>query len=146
MARNLSSNGPTKDDNKFSGAIDGEALRQYAARARNLMIRQKDLSDDIKEICAEADERGVCSKSELRRIARLSLTDQETLEAKREREDMLLHALGDFANLPLGEAALNAEKPKRGPGRPRKNPAHEALDKAEAHLNPPWEDPPFGNA
>lgn len=142
MAKTLSAHGD--DGSNIGGAVDREAWRDMVARARNLMIMQKDIGEDLKELCAECDEKGIATKKELRRHARTSLMDQDIVEQQRERDDMLLAALGDFATLPLGESAMRAtQRPKRSRGRPRKNQGHEALDRAEAHFGDEDDPLPF---
>jgi len=94
------SNGPEP-----GGMIDAEALKRYVERAAAVMGEQKELADTLKEICAEADEAGVCTKREIRRLARETLMEQDVLHAQLERMDMLRHALGSFIATPLGHAA-----------------------------------------
>ncbi len=116
------------------GMIDADALKRYIDRAANLMQEQKGLAEDLKEICSEADEAGVATKREVRRLARESLMDHEVLHAQLDRMDALRAALGGFAETDLGRAAQQAaaaqqqastrvERPAipRRRGRPRKN-------------------------
>jgi hypothetical protein len=121
MARNLKSDGPGHNSD---GALDGEQLKKRVAEAAELMMEQKKLSEDLKELCREADEAGVCSKSELRRRARESLMDPEILEAQLQRDADLRAALGWFVKTPLGEAAVKAQQPTHRPGRGRKAQVH----------------------
>jgi hypothetical protein len=134
MARNLKSNGPGHNS---GGAIDGEQLKKRVAEAAELMTEQKKLGEDLKELCREADEAGVCSKSELRRRARESLMDPEILQSQLQRDADLRAALGWFAEEPLGKAAIQAQQPTRRPGRSRKSAADEALARAQAHIDGP---------
>lgn len=97
--------GPGRGHNS-EGAIDGESLARDVARVAGLMREQKAIGEDIKEICAAADEAGTCSKRELRRLARESLMDQEVLSAQLERMAALRDALGAFVDTPLGESAV----------------------------------------
>lgn len=103
-----------------SGTIDAEALKGYIERAANVMQEQKVLGEDLKEICAQADEAGVASKKEIRRLARESLMDQEVLTSQLERMDALRRALGGFAETPLGTAAVE-QLDQRRRRRSRKN-------------------------
>ncbi len=115
-----------------SGVIDAAALKRRVERVANLMREQKALGEDIKEEVAAGDEAGEASKKELRRLARESLMDAEVLEAQLDHMAKLRQALGSFAALPLGEAAVKeASNPKRG----RKDKTEEALDAAKAHLS-----------
>jgi uncharacterized protein (UPF0335 family) len=101
-----SNNGPGHNS---TGMIDRDALKSYVEQAAHVMRQQKELGDAIKEICSEADEAGVATKREIRRLARESLMDHEVLHAQLERMDLLRHALGEFLGTPLGRAAESAE-------------------------------------
>ncbi len=108
-----------------AGAIDADALKQYIERAANIMKEQKDLSEDLKEICAEASEAGVATSKDLRRRARESLMDPEVLYAQLETARAQREALGWFNDLPKGseptfDDLIESAKPKRR-GRPRRN-------------------------
>jgi uncharacterized protein (UPF0335 family) len=166
MAKSLRSE--TAD--KFGGAINAGALRSYVQRVAALMEEQKGLAEDIKNACAEADEGGIASKRELRRLARESLMEHDVLEQQLSRMEDLRAALADYASTPLGAAAVEAveeaddpwadefadldippapkprafaEQPMRPRGRPRKAKAGDALAAARAHFG---EDEPAGNA
>lgn len=107
-----------------SGAIDAAALKRYVERAAGVMEEQRALGEDLKEICTEADEAGVCTKRDLRRRARESLMDPEVLQAQLATAEAQRTALGWFNNLPVGAEPtfedLDAANPRRR-GRPRKN-------------------------
>ncbi len=112
------------------GMIDAEALKRYVNRAAKIMLDQKELGDDLKEICAEADEAGVATRKDIRRRARESLMDPEVLQAQLETAATQRATLGWFNSLPEGseptfEDRLESEKPVRR-GRPRKNNGVEA--------------------
>jgi hypothetical protein len=167
MAKSLRSE--TAD--KFGRAINADMLRVYVERASEVMERQRALGDDLKLICAEADEGGIASKRELRRLARESLMEPDVLEQQLSRMEDLRAALADYASTPLGAAAVEAveeaddpwadefsnldippaPKPRafaaqplgRPRGRPRKAKAGDALAAARAHFG---EDEPAGNA
>ncbi len=110
-----------------TGMIDAEALKRYISRAAHVMEEQKALAEGLKEICSEADEAGVATKREVRRLARESLMDHEVLHAQLDRMDALRAALGGFAATELGLAAQRVAQqvePQAAPrrrGRPRKN-------------------------
>lgn len=156
---------------KFGGAINAQALKACVDEVAGWMEEQKDLSDKIKGRCAEADEAGIASKREIRRLAREQVSmDPEILDAQLDRMTALRAALREFVTTPLGEAAVTAEAraatvtdyapdhrrsnkprrfdeqpvtpPRRGPGRPRKVPS-EALAEARLHLG---EEEPAGTA
>jgi uncharacterized protein (UPF0335 family) len=102
MAKTVSS----EVDGKFGGAIDAEALKGYVDRVSRLMEEQKSLGEDIAEVCGEADEAGVASKREIRKLARESLMEPEVLQSQLQRMDDLRQALGAFGSTPLGAAAM----------------------------------------
>ncbi len=137
MARTLRT-GDNGAGHNSSGMIDGDALKRFVERVASLMKEQKDLAEDIKEVCGECDEAGVASKKEVRRRARESLMDPEILRAQLERDDALRHALGWFVDTPLGAAAVEAAA---APARTRRRlqgdalPVEEAIAKAQTHLN-----------
>jgi uncharacterized protein (UPF0335 family) len=91
---------------EISGAIDAPALKGYVDRVSRLMEEQKALGEDIAEVCAEADEAGVASKREIRKLARESLMEPEVLQSQLQRMDDLRQALGGFGSTPLGAAAM----------------------------------------
>ena len=136
MARTLRTSDNGAGHNS-SGMIDGSALKRFVQRVGNLMQKQKDLAEDIKEVCGECDEAGVASKKEVRRRARESLMDPEILRAQLERDDALRHALGWLADTPLGVAAVEAAAEPARTERPRRNkvvPIAGAIAKAQEHL------------
>jgi uncharacterized protein (UPF0335 family) len=91
---------------EISGAIDAQALKGYVDRVSRLMEEQKSLGEDIAQVCAEADEAGVASKREIRKLARESLMEPEVLQNQLQRMDDLRQALGAFDSTPLGAAAM----------------------------------------
>ena len=139
---------------KFGGAVNAASLARYVERVAAVMEQQKALAEDIAAICGEANEAGVASKRELRRLARESLMEPDVLSEQLARMAALRAALGSYAATPLGEAALVvrpapppasrslapkpakafAEQPLGKPrGRPRKA-AEDALADARLHL------------
>ncbi len=113
-----------------AGMIDADALKKYVERAANIMQEQKALGEDLKEICAEADEAGVATRKDLRRRARESLMDPEVLQSQLETAAAQRAALGWFRSLPEGseptfEDRFESAKPARR-GRPRKDNGAEA--------------------
>jgi uncharacterized protein (UPF0335 family) len=91
---------------EISGAIDAQALKGYVDRVSRLMEEQKSLGADIAQVCAEADEAGVASKREIRKLARESQMEPEVLQSQLQRMDDLRQALGGFGTTPLGAAAM----------------------------------------
>lgn len=129
--------------------IDSAALADYVERVARLMREQQSLAEDISELCAAADQAGVASKREIRKLARESLMEPEVLTAQLVRMQELRDALKSFAGTPLGEAAMRREtaevvemhkprpfaeqtvhNPQRRRGRPRKN----LIEAAREHL------------
>ena len=105
---------------KFGGAINAASLARYVERVAEVMEQQKALAEDIAAICGEADEAGVASKRELRRLARESLMEPDVLSEQLARMADLRAALGSYAATPLGAAAL-AVRPAPPPGPPRRH-------------------------
>jgi uncharacterized protein (UPF0335 family) len=93
---------------EISGAIDVQALKGYVDRVSRLMREQKALGEDIAQVCAEADEAGVASKREIRKLARESQMEPEVLQSQLQRMDDLRQALGAFGTTPLGAAAMRS--------------------------------------
>lgn len=91
---------------EISGAIDAQALKGYVDRVSRLMGEQKALGEDIAQVCAEADEAGIASKREIRKLARESQMEPEVLQSQLQRMDDLRQALGAFGSTPLGAAAM----------------------------------------
>jgi uncharacterized protein (UPF0335 family) len=91
---------------EISGAIDAQALKGYVDRVSRLMGEQKALGEDIAQVCAEADEAGIASKREIRKLARESQMEPEVLQSQLQRMDDLRQALGGFGSTPLGAAAM----------------------------------------
>lgn len=163
MAKRLGDETP----DKFGGVINAQALANYVGRVSRLMEEQKSLAEDIKNVCAEADEGGIASKREIRKLAREALMEPEVLQAQLSRMDDLRKKLGEFVTTPLGEAAERAEavhatptpKPRPfseqpvGPPRPRGRPrktngtaasVDDALARARAHFGDDDGLPPAG--
>ena len=108
---------------KFGGAINAASLARYVERVAEVMEQQKALAEDIAAICGEADEAGVASKRELRRLARESLMEPDVLSEQLARMADLRAALGSYAATPLGAAAL-AVRPAPPPGPPPASRSH----------------------
>ncbi len=85
--------------------INGGMLEKYVRAAWTIMIQQKQLGDELKQICADGDEAGAASKAEIRQLAGERLRDPDLVSQKLERMDVLRRALGDFCETGLGKAA-----------------------------------------
>jgi uncharacterized protein (UPF0335 family) len=99
-----------------------QQVRSIIERIENLEEQKKAISDDIREVYAEAKSNGHCVKT-LRKIVALRKKD----ESQRLEEEALvatyMHALGmlpQLADLPLGKAAIAAtgHEPSEGPHSP----------------------------
>jgi uncharacterized protein (UPF0335 family) len=137
----------THTETELGGVIDAEALNDYVSRVASLMREQQGLADDIKNVCASADEAGVASKREIRKLARERLMEPDVLDAQLTRMQDLRDALRSFVTTPLGEAAVKREAevvemprpfaeqtvhdPARKRGRPRTSPAEALFTSAE---------------
>jgi uncharacterized protein (UPF0335 family) len=91
---------PTKEVN-----ID-KRLYSFISRIENLEEEKKALTEDIKEVYAEAKSSGYDAK-----IMRKIIAERKKDEADRQEEALLLetyrNALGMLADTPLGQASLN---------------------------------------
>jgi hypothetical protein len=110
MARTLKTSGPGHNS---GGMIDRDALEREVEAAAGLMREMQSIAEDLKERCKAADDAGVCSRKELRRLARESLMDQDVLTAQLERMDTLRHVLGQLQDTPLGNAAVKSVGKRR---------------------------------
>ena len=122
----------------YDSPIDAEALNEAVDRAVQVMIDQKSLAEDLARICADADEAGVASKREIRRLARERLMDPEVLHSQLERMATLREALGSFAATPLGDAAVKVAE-SEPPGSDRR--AERPTPFARQTIHPPRRGP-----
>lgn len=86
--------------------VEGDQLRSIVQRIERLEEEKKTISDDIKEVYAEAKANGYDVKV-LRKVIALRKRD---IDERREEEaimELYLEALGDLADLPLGQAAVS---------------------------------------
>lgn len=95
--------------------------------------REKEaINEEIKQIYIEVKEADITVGPMRLAVKRYLESDEARLarEAKEAEADRILRAIG-----PLGEAAVERpQKPRRGPGRPRKSKAETALEEATQHL------------
>jgi hypothetical protein len=101
MARSLKSNGPGHN----SGAVPE---KPYFDRLVAIETHMKELREDRKQICIEAKEADIFIGALKHRVKRHMESEEarlarETMEAE---SDRIGRALGEFANLPLGQAAM----------------------------------------
>jgi uncharacterized protein (UPF0335 family) len=107
MARTLKVVNVGVGDNS-SGVIDGEGLNKVIDAVAELMTQQRAFADDIKELCKDAAEKGIATSKAIRALARERLADPEVVKAHLDYMDSLRAALAQFAEEPLGAAALAA--------------------------------------
>jgi uncharacterized protein (UPF0335 family) len=112
--------------------IDGDALRRYVSRAISLLEEIDAIGADLKEVYAEAKGAGFVT-AQLRQVIKEQRMEPLEREAHLEAMNMLRHALGDLADMPLGKAAVDRQQGgvvsiKRPRGRPRKDPSQAARE------------------
>ena len=107
MARTLKVVNAGVGDNS-SGVIDGEGLDKVVSAVAELMTQQKALADDIKDLCKDANEKGIATSKAIRTLARERLGDPEIVRAHLDYMESLRASMGPFAEEPLGAAALAA--------------------------------------
>lgn len=92
--------------------VNAGHLRAFIERIERLEEEKKALSDDIKDVYAEAKGNGFDVKI-MRRIVALRKQDADKRREEAEILDLYLAALGMLADLPLGQAAVDREFPRR---------------------------------
>jgi uncharacterized protein (UPF0335 family) len=80
-------------------------LRAIVERVERLEEEKKTISDDIRDVYAEAKGNGYDVKA-LREIIRLRKADAKELAEHEAILQVYMHALGMLADLPLGQAAI----------------------------------------
>lgn len=88
--------------------LAAEQLASIVSRIERLEDEKKNLSDDIKDVYAEAKSNGFDVKT-LRAVIRLRKQDRAEREEQQALLDLYLSALGMLADTPLGEAAVQRE-------------------------------------
>jgi uncharacterized protein (UPF0335 family) len=93
-------------------AVARDQLRAFVERIERLEEEKKGISDDIKEVYAEAKGNGFDVKVlrkviAVRKIGAAERAEQEAIL------DLYLQALGMLADTPLGQAAIHRELPRR---------------------------------
>jgi uncharacterized protein (UPF0335 family) len=92
--------------------VNAGILRAFIERIERLEEEKRELSDDIKDVYAEARGNGFDVKT-IRKI--IALRKQDAAK-RREEEELLhiyMHALGMLADLPLGKATVAHAFPRR---------------------------------
>ena len=89
-------------------SIDGGHLKSFFERIERLEEEKKAISDDIKEVYAEAKGTGYDPKI-MRKIVAIRKQDANKRAEEEALLDCYLSALGDLADTPLGRAAVVRE-------------------------------------
>lgn len=120
---------------KYIGAIQAKFGELLSERG-SYMATCKGIRQDIKDLKESANDDGI-PRSSLNLLLKEMDLEGKLTRLKNEAEedvvrlaDMIREALGEFADSPLGSAAVvaaearasQASKPKRGPGRPKGSP------------------------
>lgn len=88
------------------GGIDTEHLQSFIRRLERLEIEKRDLAGIIKDLKTEIKSAGF-DPAAIATIVKTRLADdkqREKMQTKQDTLDIYLHALGEFADTPLGEA------------------------------------------
>lgn len=108
--------------------VDGDQLKIFLERIERVAGEKDALAEDIKEIYAEAKEAGLNTKV-MRRIIRERKGDREAIDGEQATYEAYMNALGDYADTPLGAAAVQKAAPKAAA-------AAKAADSAPAPAKP----------
>jgi uncharacterized protein (UPF0335 family) len=92
---------------KIGHNVAGERLRSIVERIEKLEEERKALQADIKDIYTEAKSAGFDTKV-LRMVIASRKKDQDEWEAQQALLETYMRALGQLADTPLGQAALEA--------------------------------------
>ena len=87
--------------------VDAGHLRAFIERIERLEEEKKALSEDIKNVYAEAKGNGFDAKI-IRKVVSMRRIDADKRRAEQEMIDLYLEALGMLADTPLGQAAISA--------------------------------------
>jgi uncharacterized protein (UPF0335 family) len=120
------------------------ALRGYVDRIVNLHTDRDAVNGDIREVYGELKDAGF-NVTIVRGMVKEQRMEPEARDSLYQLQEEYRIKLGLLADTPLGQASIKlavvekptpfAEQPLRRPrGRPRKNPAADALDQAQAHF------------
>lgn len=88
-----------------SDEINSGHLRAFIERVERLEAEKKALSEDIKEVYAEAKGNGFDPKI-MRKIVVLRKMDQDKRDEEEALIDIYMRALGQLSDTPLGKAAI----------------------------------------
>jgi uncharacterized protein (UPF0335 family) len=120
-------NGESESPRPASNGYDPDEVKSFVSRVENLygdldkeksayMLDCKQIRGAMKEVYDEAKEAGI-PKKELKAVIKARALERKAEAARDDLEaesqdtfDMIRHALGDLADLPLGQAALGTEE------------------------------------
>lgn len=88
-----------------NSAIPGDELRQFVERIERLEEERKGISDDIRDVKAEAKGRGFDVKT-ITTILRIRKMDEAERQEQEALLELYLEALGQLRDTPLGNAAF----------------------------------------
>jgi uncharacterized protein (UPF0335 family) len=127
-----------KRQQTVAGGVDHKKLLGFVEELEVVAEDRRDLTERGREIMERAEAEGLDKKA-VRDMVRERRMDENTREAFYMVREDYRKSLGMLADMPLGEAAMNAhDNRKRRPGRPRRG--AEALSVARAHLAGDGED------
>ena len=83
-------------DNSKAGGVAGDQLRSFIERIERLEVEKKELTDDIRDVFAEAKGSGFDTKI-MRQVIKLRKKDKAEREDEEALLDLYCHALGIFS-------------------------------------------------
>jgi uncharacterized protein (UPF0335 family) len=88
-----------------TGGVAAGQLKAFVQRLERLDEEKRDISEQIKDVMAEAKSEGFDTKT-LREVLKIRRMDAQERAERAETLELYLHALGDLATTPLGKAAI----------------------------------------
>jgi uncharacterized protein (UPF0335 family) len=89
----------------MSGGVAADRLKSFIQRLERLEEEKRDVSEQIKDVMAEAKSEGFDVKT-LREVLKIRRMKAQERAEREELLAMYLHALGDLRDTPLGQAAV----------------------------------------
>ena len=99
----------TAGEGHNSGEVNAGQLAAFVERIERLTEEKKALAEDIKEVYAEAKSNGFDTKI-LRKVISLRAMDADKRAEQETLVDLYMSALGQLADTPLGQSAINRVK------------------------------------
>jgi len=113
------------------GGIAGDRLRSFIERIERLNEEKRALSEDIKEVFAEAKETGFDPKI-MRKLIALRKRDASDVDEEESLLEVYKRALGMLADLPLGRAAMKEQFGEAASAEPAPEPKPKATPKTKS--------------